>query len=156
MWRKRTFLQEKHTAGVSAARRYCFNRSNGNRFMQCSSATRVSTNDQETAAQVAALKRACCKRIDREKSSGGLWDRSELNWRAFWQLAGLESAMENSIQDPGLVASRAARRPCVGVENGLVTVTPFHVKPSCRSSDKRRRHPASAAPERMTASHILS
>ena len=40
---------------------------------------RVSTNDQDTAAQVAALKAAGCKRIYREKASGGRWERPELH-----------------------------------------------------------------------------
>jgi len=40
---------------------------------------RVSTNDQETAAQVAALKAAGCERIYREKASGGRWERPELH-----------------------------------------------------------------------------
>jgi DNA invertase Pin-like site-specific DNA recombinase len=40
---------------------------------------RVSTKDQETAAQVAALKAAGCERIYREKASGGRWDRPELH-----------------------------------------------------------------------------
>ena len=40
---------------------------------------RVSTNDQETAAQVAALKAAGCERIYREKASGGRWDRPEFH-----------------------------------------------------------------------------
>src|SRR6266498_2075738 len=40
---------------------------------------RVSTNDQETATQVAALKEAGCERIYREKASGGRWDRPELH-----------------------------------------------------------------------------
>src|SRR5205085_11282397 len=40
---------------------------------------RVSTNDQETATQVAALKAAKCERIYREKASGGRWDRPELH-----------------------------------------------------------------------------
>jgi DNA invertase Pin-like site-specific DNA recombinase len=40
--------------------------------------TRVSTGEQETAAQVAALKAAGCERIYREKASGGRWDRPEL------------------------------------------------------------------------------
>src|SRR5438034_1078977 len=40
---------------------------------------RVSTNHQETATQVAALKAAGCERIYREKASGGRWDRPELH-----------------------------------------------------------------------------
>jgi DNA invertase Pin-like site-specific DNA recombinase len=39
---------------------------------------RVSTNDQDTAAQVAALRSAGCEKIFREKVSGGRWDRPEL------------------------------------------------------------------------------
>ena len=40
---------------------------------------RVSTNDQGTTTQVAALKAAGCERIYREKASGGRWDRPELH-----------------------------------------------------------------------------
>src|SRR5271169_5473178 len=40
---------------------------------------RVSTDDQDTAAQVAALKAAGCERIFREKASGGRWERPELH-----------------------------------------------------------------------------
>ncbi len=40
---------------------------------------RVSTDDQDTAAQAAALKAAGCDRIYREKASGGRWDRPELH-----------------------------------------------------------------------------
>jgi len=40
---------------------------------------RVSTSEQETAAQVTALKAARCERIYREKASGGRWDRPELH-----------------------------------------------------------------------------
>ena len=40
---------------------------------------RVSTDDQDTAVQVAALKTAECERIYREKASGGRWDRPELH-----------------------------------------------------------------------------
>ena len=40
---------------------------------------RVSTDDQDNAAQVAALKSAGCERIYREKASGGRWDRPELH-----------------------------------------------------------------------------
>lgn len=40
---------------------------------------RVSTNDQDTAVQVAALKAVGCERIYREKASGGRWTRPELH-----------------------------------------------------------------------------
>ena len=40
---------------------------------------RVSTDAQDTAAQVAALKASGCERIFREKASGGRWERSELH-----------------------------------------------------------------------------
>src|SRR5438094_8606923 len=40
---------------------------------------RVSKDDQETAAQVAALKAVGCERMYREKASGGRWDRPELH-----------------------------------------------------------------------------
>src|SRR5467141_1066649 len=39
---------------------------------------RVSSNDQDAEAQVAALKAAKCERIYREQASGGRWDRPEL------------------------------------------------------------------------------
>src|ERR1700719_5366100 len=39
---------------------------------------RVSTSEQDTAAQVSALKSAGCEKIFREKASGGRWDRPEL------------------------------------------------------------------------------
>jgi hypothetical protein len=39
---------------------------------------RVSTNEQDTGAQVSALKSAGCEKIFREKASGGRWDRPEL------------------------------------------------------------------------------
>lgn len=40
---------------------------------------RVSSNEQDTSAQVAALKSAGCELIFREKASGGRWDRPELH-----------------------------------------------------------------------------
>jgi len=40
---------------------------------------RVSTQDQDTAAQIEALKKAGCERIFEEKESGGRWDRPELH-----------------------------------------------------------------------------
>ena len=40
---------------------------------------RVSTKDQDTAAQIAALKNSGCELIFQEKASGGRWDRSELH-----------------------------------------------------------------------------
>ena len=46
---------------------------------------RVSTEDQDTAIQEAALRQAGCERIYTEKASGGRWDRPELH-RALEQL----------------------------------------------------------------------
>jgi len=40
---------------------------------------RVSTQDQDAAAQIAALKTAGCEQIFKEISSGGRWDRPELH-----------------------------------------------------------------------------
>jgi len=40
---------------------------------------RVSTNEQDTAVQVSALRSAGCEKIFREKASGGRWDRPELH-----------------------------------------------------------------------------
>ena len=40
---------------------------------------RVSTNEQDAAAQVQALKSAGCEIIFREKASGGRWERPELH-----------------------------------------------------------------------------
>ncbi len=39
---------------------------------------RVSTQDQDNAAQIEALRAAGCRRIYEEKASGGRWDRPEL------------------------------------------------------------------------------
>lgn len=41
--------------------------------------SRVSTQDQDTQAQIAALNAAGCERIYEEKASGGRWDRPELH-----------------------------------------------------------------------------
>src|SRR5712664_2000037 len=40
---------------------------------------RVSTQDQDTAAQISGLKSAGCELIFHEKASGGRWDRPELH-----------------------------------------------------------------------------
>ena len=40
---------------------------------------RVSKADQDTAAQVGALKAAGCTRVFEEKASDGRWDRPELH-----------------------------------------------------------------------------
>lgn len=40
---------------------------------------RVSTQDQDTVAQIAALKSSGCELIFQEKASGGRWDRPELH-----------------------------------------------------------------------------
>jgi DNA invertase Pin-like site-specific DNA recombinase len=40
---------------------------------------RVSTQEQDTALQIAALEAAGCERVFQEKASGGRWDRPELH-----------------------------------------------------------------------------
>lgn len=40
---------------------------------------RVSTDDQDTSVQEAALRQAGCERLYTEKASGGRWDRPELH-----------------------------------------------------------------------------
>lgn len=40
---------------------------------------RVSTQDQDTTAQIAALRTAGCELIFQEKASGGRWDQPELH-----------------------------------------------------------------------------
>ena len=40
---------------------------------------RVSTQTEDTAAQLAVLKAANCDRLFREKASGGRWDRPQLH-----------------------------------------------------------------------------
>src|ERR1017187_4423778 len=40
---------------------------------------RISTNEQDAAAQVAALRSAGCELIFKEKASGGRWERPELH-----------------------------------------------------------------------------
>jgi DNA invertase Pin-like site-specific DNA recombinase len=70
-----------------AARRSCHSRRcsndrlrNGSSGKQKQSYARVSkTGDQDTAAQVGALKAAGCTRIYEERASGGRWDRPELH-----------------------------------------------------------------------------
>src|SRR5205085_12521595 len=69
---------------------------------------------------------------------------------------GKSATAEVFVQDSALLPSRPASSSFLAVENGFVTVTPFHVKPSCKSSERRRRQPASAAAERTTASQMLS
>src|SRR6516162_11094148 len=59
-------------------------------------------------------------------------------------------------QDCALSPSRAMSRSCFLAANGFVTVTPFQVNPSCKSSERSRRHLPSAAAERITASQMLS
>jgi DNA invertase Pin-like site-specific DNA recombinase len=68
---------------------------------------RVSTDNQETAAQVAALKSAGCERIYREKASGGRWDRPELqeilaqvrkgDVLAFWKIDRLSRSLRDLL-----------------------------------------------------------
>ena len=82
---------------------------------------RVSTNDQDTAAQVAALKAAGCKRIYREKASGGRWDRPELHRLldqlrkgdvlVVWKLDRLSRSLRDVLIDHGAAGRGQSRIP---------------------------------------------
>jgi hypothetical protein len=50
--------------------------------------------------------------------------------------------------------SNASSSACLVAANGLTTVTPPQVKPSCMSSDKRSRQPACDDADKITASQI--
>jgi predicted site-specific integrase-resolvase len=64
---------------LRVAQKCCFTEIIGDTFAQCLIGyARVSSNDQDTSAQVAAVKAAKCERIYREQASGGRWDRPEL------------------------------------------------------------------------------
>ena len=54
-------------------------RTNSPPFIMLIGYARVSTGEQTTAAQVAALKTSGCERIFRDNASGGRWDRPELH-----------------------------------------------------------------------------
>ena len=78
---------------------------------------RVSTDDQDTVAQVAALSAAGCERIFREKASGGRWDRPQflrlLNQLrsgdvvVVWKLDRLSRSLRDVLNDHG--AARGSR-----------------------------------------------
>ena len=67
---------------------------------------RVSTNEQDNAAQVAALKAAKCERTYREKASGGRWDRPELH-RLLDQLR-KGDGLSRSLRDVLMIMERLA------------------------------------------------
>ena len=71
---------------------------------------RVSTDDQDTAAQVAALKAAGCERIFREKASGGRWDRPQF-LRLLNQLRAGDVVVATSWKLDRLLALSARRAP---------------------------------------------
>ena len=65
---------------------------------------RVSTDDQDTAAQGAALQAAVCERIFREKASGGRWDRPQFLWLLHHHPAGRSGRVDRLGQptSPGV------------------------------------------------------
>ena len=77
---------------------------------------RVSTDDQDTAAQVAALHAAGCERIFREKASGGRWNRPQLlrllthlrsgDVVVVWKLDRLSRSLRGRAHAPGAARGR--------------------------------------------------
>src|SRR5213080_1260484 len=99
---------------------------------------RVSKDDQETAAQVAALKAVGCERIYREKASGGRWDRPELHrlldhlrkgdvlvvWkldRLSHSLRDVLTIMERLVEGPVRPAKQPARGSAADLRHGAKT-----------------------------------
>ena len=91
---------------------------------------RVSTDDQDTAAQVTALEAAGCERIFREKASGGRWERPQFlrlinQLRAgdvvvVWKLDRLSRSLHNVLtimEQLGEVGARSPTIPCSAARN---------------------------------------
>ncbi len=82
---KRTFAQQVlnfPTSGCFSLRNYIAIESNpatGLCNYMLIGYARVSTQDQDTATQIAALKKSGCELLFQEKASGGRWDRPELH-----------------------------------------------------------------------------
>ena len=97
---------------------------------------RVSTGEQTTAAQVAALKTSGCELIFRDNASGGRWDRPELHKLlsqlrkgdvlVVWTLDHLSRRIPLQHQ-----AAIAAHRKCACLHRRSASFTP-------RSSSARR------------------
>lgn len=117
---------------------------------------RVSTNQQDTAAQVAALEAAGCELIFREKASGGRWDRPELH-RLFSQLRHGDvlvvwklDRLSRSLRDVLTLMERihAAKAGFRSLTEAIDTTTPAgdHANGRCirrvRTGDPQRAHPS--------------
>ena len=63
-----------------------------------------------------------------------------------------EGITRRAAQGRPTSSNNALSNGCLVTANGLATVTPPHVNPSCRSSERSSRHPAAAAADRITAS----
>ena len=74
---------------------------------------RVSTQEQDTQAQISALKSAGCELIFQEKASGGRWDRPELQGvsldienyctlRLFFDLSTLAGLSRRNLPEAGI------------------------------------------------------
>ena len=89
---------------------------------------RVSTDDQDTVAQVAALTAAGCERIFHEKASGGRWNRPHLQviHRRVEQLVLHEQLADLGVQ-PLVLLIPGIRRPALqaGLARGQKLIPPL-------------------------------
>ena len=88
---------------------------------------RVSTQDQDTSAQIAALRTAGCELIFQEKASGGRWDRPELH-RLLGQLRKGDvlvvwklDRLSRSLKDVLSLMEKIAQYDQAGPGNSVVT-----------------------------------
>ena len=92
---------------------------------------RVSTQDQDTQAQIAALTAAGCELLFQEKASGGRWDRPELQRLlgqlrqgdvvVVWKLDRLSRSLKDVLVTLERIEEASADRGGPGISDSLLS-----------------------------------